>query len=244
MNKLNFKEAYNNWSEKIKQSESDFGIAMKKAIGGEFDANGKMERDILIQHGLTTSGYVIDIGCGSGRLSSPLSKYLTNGRYLGTDVVRDFIDHAKSVVDNERFKFELIEGIKINEVDFVADIVCFFSVFTHLLHEETFYYLQEAKRVLKPNGKIIFSFLEFYIPSHWLVFQYDINHIGDDKHLNMFISRNAIEIWAKHLDLNIDVIYDGDKPHIKLTEPIEKDDGTRYDTLGTLGQSICVLSKK
>ena len=30
----------------------------------------------------------------------------------------------------------------------------------------------------------------------------------------MFLSRDAI-IWAQHLGLNVDSIYDGDKPNIK-----------------------------
>jgi SAM-dependent methyltransferase len=117
-------------------------------------------------------------------------------------------------------------------------------VFTHLLHEETFNYLREAKRVLKPNGKIVFSFLEFYIPSHWNVFEYDIEHLGDEKHLNVFFGRDAISAWANHLNLEIESIFYGDKPFINLSNSITKEDGTVFENKGALGQSVCVLIKR
>lgn len=242
-NKFNFVDAYNIWTEKLKGKEKNHDIAMQKAIGGEFDAMGLMEKDILIQHGLQPSDYLIDVGCGSGRLSIPLSRYLTNGKYLGTDVVKDFLEYAdKNTPDN--FKFQLSNGFEIPEQDNSVDMICFFSVFSHLLHEETYSYLEEAKRVLKSKGKIIFSFLEFAIPSHWAVFENDYSHLNSEKPLNMFIERDAIKAWAEHLNLKIEGIYDGDKPHVKLNQPVIFENGTVQTSLGNLGQSVCVLVKE
>jgi SAM-dependent methyltransferase len=121
-------------------------------------------------------------------------------------------------------------------------MVCAFSVFTHLLHEQSFLYLQEAKRVLKPGGKAVFSFLEFHIYSHWDVFAHNIANL-ESGHLNQFVSRDGIEAWAHHLGLKIDAIFDGDKPHIPIQEPLRLNDGRVFETLGNLGQSVCVLSK-
>ena len=56
------------------------------AIGGQFEACGIIEREILIQYGLRPDDYVVDVGCGSGRLAKPLADYL-RGPYLGIDVV-------------------------------------------------------------------------------------------------------------------------------------------------------------
>jgi hypothetical protein len=122
-------------------------------------------------------------------------------------------------------------------------MVCFFSVFTHLLHEHSYTYLQEAKRVLKPNGKIIFSFLEFAIASHWSVFELNLSDMSVGAYpLNMFIGRDAIESWAAHLGLKILAIEDGDKPHIPVQAPIAFEDGRVMEGKGNMGQSICVLS--
>ena len=71
---------------KLFEADHDRDQAMRTTIGGEeFEAIGLLERAILIQYGLKKNAYVIDVGCGSGRLALPLSKYLS-GKYLGIDV--------------------------------------------------------------------------------------------------------------------------------------------------------------
>jgi SAM-dependent methyltransferase len=66
--------------------------AMALAIGGQFEAVGILSRQILIDAGLKDCNYLVDVGCGSGRLSHVLSVE----RYLGTDVVPDLLDYARS----------------------------------------------------------------------------------------------------------------------------------------------------
>ena len=129
---------------------------MQQAIGGQFEAFGVFEREILIQYGLRQDDYIIDVGYGSERLAKPLSHYLS-GKYLGIDIVPELCDYARQLVGRPEWRFEVAEGLQIPERDDVADMVCFFSVLTHLLHEQSYQYLQEARRVLKPGGKIIFS---------------------------------------------------------------------------------------
>jgi SAM-dependent methyltransferase len=50
--------------------------------------------------------------------------------------------------------------------DSVADYISFFSVITHLKPQESLQYLQDAKRTLKPGGKIIASFLDRNVKDH------------------------------------------------------------------------------
>ncbi len=213
--------------------------AMQQAVGGEFDAIGQMELDLLISVGLSADGFLIDVGCGSGRLAAPLASYL-RGDYLGTDVVPTLLDHARGLVQRPEWRFELSSDLTIPAQSGTADIVCFFSVFTHLPHEDTYHYLQEARRVLRPGGRVVFSFLEFAVKSHWTVFEADLQARGEPHPLNQFISRDGIEAWADHLGFEVENVWAGDEPYIPLSKPIDMN-GTSFDTLGTFGQSAAVL---
>ena len=229
----------------MKSLKRDYDIekVMEMAVGGDFEGVGTLEVEALKYFGLKEDSYLIDVGCGSGRLAKPLSSYLT-GRYLGIDIVPELHEHARRIVDRPDWKFETAKGLTIPEQDEVADVVCFFSVFTHLLHEQTYVYLQEAKRVLKPGGKIIFSFLDFTISDHWGVFERNVRDIGVNSHpLNMFISKEAISIWADHLGLQVLAIEDSDKRFIPLQKPVSFDAGGVMEECGFFGQSLCALKK-
>jgi SAM-dependent methyltransferase len=238
-NNLDHKAAYTAHVDSLKRS-GDYDKAMRTSIGGEFAAMGVMMRELLIMHGLTPASDVIDVGCGAGRLTKPLSTYLY-GHYLGTDVVDELVEYARAEAHRPDWHFQVTSGLDIPAANNSADMVCFFSVFTHLLHEESYRYLHEAKRVLRPGGRIVFSFLEFSIPSHWLVFDLNLATVGQARHHNQFMSRDGITKWAQELGLEVVAMYDGDKPHIPLPHPVELESGLRYEDLGTLGQSVCVL---
>jgi SAM-dependent methyltransferase len=219
--------------------------AAQLAVGGEFEAIGALLRETLIHQGLKKDQYVVDVGCGSGRLAKPLSEYLTDGKYLGIDVVPQLVDYAREISGRPDWRFEMAQGLTIPEADDKADMVCFFSVLTHLLHEESFVYLREAKRVLKRGGKIVLSFLDFRIADHWDIFQNsNLKDVGiGDQPLNVFISTDMLREWAKHLELEVEVIKDGDEPYVPLSQPIKFEDGRVWTQLAPFGQSLCVLRK-
>jgi SAM-dependent methyltransferase len=206
---------------------------MARAIGAasidEFHRSGQMELDLLVQSGLRPDHHLVDVGCGSGRLARPLSGYLT-GRYLGVDLVPDLVAHARSIAGRPDWRFEVIDHIGIPEADGQADMVCFFSVLTHLLHEQSYWSLEEAKRVLKPGGRVVFSFLEFHEPGHMPIFWATLAAAKAQvtAPMNVFIERGAIQRWADALVMELEEIRYG---------------GEAIVPEGNLGQSICVLRK-
>lgn len=203
--------------------------AMEIAIGGGFELIGGIEAGLVRHYGLPVDGYLIDVGCGSGRLAKPLSTWL-RGRYLGLDLVPDLVAHARQGAARADWRFEVVDHIGIPEADGQADMVCFFSVLTHLLHEQSYWYLEEARRVLKPGGVIVFSFLEFREPAHMKIFL-DTVEVARQRvlsPLNVFLDRGAIALWAEQLGLELVEIRGG---------------GDEVVAEGNLGQALCVLRK-
>ena len=92
-------------------------------------------------------------------------------------------------------------------------MVCAFSVFTHLLHEQSFVYMEDCRRVLRGGGKLVFSFLEFRVPSHWDVMEANVSALGTGTGvLNQFMSVDGIEAWAKHLNFDVLDIFEETRP--------------------------------
>jgi len=224
--KIKYSNHFQNLSDKFNDTK-----AAEIAVGGSFDKIGRIELEILKNNGLKKEDFIIDIGCGSGRLTKQLANFGVS-KYLGTDILPELLEHARKFTPNNDWTLSEVNNLIIPAEDGIADFVCFFSVFTHLLHEQTFLYLKEAKRVLKQNGKIIFSFLEFAVPSHWIVFETNLGHY-ENNHLNMFIEQNTIKLWAMKLGLSIQSITRGDNNQI--INDIEGDK--------SLGQSIAVATK-
>jgi hypothetical protein len=82
-----------------------------------------------------------------------------------------------------------------------------------LLHEEFFVYLEEARRVLRPGGRIIFSFLDLRTQACRPIFTQMTSKVRakhSSPHLDMFMGRDDIPTWAELLGLNLIDVVSGD----------------------------------
>jgi SAM-dependent methyltransferase len=217
--------------------------ALRLAIGGDFIAVGKLEYYLLRSLGMSDGHLVVDVGCGSGRLACQMAPS-PGIRYIGCDVVPRLIEYAKELCKRPDWDFVTTNGVDIPASDRSADFVVFFSVFTHLLHEDTFKYFREAARVLKPEGYLVLSFIEFRVPMNWSIFIAMVDHATPGQHLNQFIDRDGIQAWADHSGFEVVSIRAGDMPHIPIPEEIVFENGNRQGNLGTFGQSVAVLKRK
>jgi SAM-dependent methyltransferase len=155
-----FVRDYERFVRKLLKNSEGREAAMAKAVGGgDYYSIGAAEREVLSSLGLKRGDYVIDVGCGSGRLATALENGPTV-RYLGTDVVGELLAFARERCAGPDWRFEVVDGLTIPEGDGRADFVTFFSVLTHLRRREALSYLLEAKRVLKPSGRIVVSYLD------------------------------------------------------------------------------------
>ena len=119
---------------------------------------------------------VLELGCGHGRAAQGLLQLLRSpGSYHGIDVDRRQIELAQelisSVASNFRFTWADLYYAETNPQaearaeDYVFpfedesfDVVFAASLFTHLMPAQTANYFRESRRVLRPDGKILYSF--------------------------------------------------------------------------------------
>jgi ubiquinone/menaquinone biosynthesis C-methylase UbiE len=183
--------------------------AMSLAVGGFYQKIGTIEADILRYVGLTNGTSVIDLGCGSGRLASVLGQSM-NVEFTGIDIVQSLLDYAKAKAPSN-YRFLLHRELNIPAHNNQTDFVSAFSVFTHLLHAETYIYLQDIKRVLKKGGKLVFSFLEFSLEAHWAIFEATVDAQKNHSNLpvNMFIERSTIDTWCRKLGYKVEAYIPG-----------------------------------
>lgn len=116
--------------------------AMSLAVGGGFDTVGNIEKDILLYAGLKPGMTVLDYGSGSGRLAVALSKhfdirYIFDIKYIGIDIIDELLDYAASKTP-KHYKYIKHHNLSVPLKSGSVDLICAFSLFTHLLHSEAY----------------------------------------------------------------------------------------------------------
>jgi len=147
--------------------------------GGKFKSQGQEYFEYFknICH-ISPSSKILDIGCGLGRFSMPLRKYLNDdGDYYGFDIIPEQIEYCNknisvrypnfhfSVSDiyNQRYNQNgkyLASEYKFPHKDNFFDLVFLHSVFTHMTLPDVSNYLHEISRILKPAS---FSFISYFL---------------------------------------------------------------------------------
>jgi SAM-dependent methyltransferase len=115
---------------------------------------------------------LLDMGCGNKFVQAILDRGLPIGRYVGIDIHPGLIEFLQSNISDERFTFYTSntqndmynpEGEPLSEVTRLPveeasfDLICLFSVFTHLAPDDYVLMLKLLRRYIKPGGRIIFS---------------------------------------------------------------------------------------
>lgn len=211
----------------LRLHRDDRDLAFATAIGSEsvrwFKKQGKAQVAVLKHHGLVDGMAVYDLGCGSGRTADALKRSGWRGRYVGADIVREFVAELKR-------RCPAYEAVVHRRPSIVADdssldMVFHWSVFTHISPEECYLYLEDSFRALKPGGKTIFSFLEFAEPEHWSAFNSRVERLRRNKPLQLldtFLHRDWIAGWAAKIGFDPPAFTSGldTKDHPKMWQTI------------------------
>lgn len=175
--------------------------AMSLAVGGEWDRLGEMLSDFVLDLGVSNGMRLLDFGCGSGRLAYYLKQKCELSGYVGLDVVDELLDYAREKVPTPEYVFQNNQSLSLPTDLGVFDVICSFSVFTHLLQTEIYLYLRAMEQSLVPGGQFIFSFIE--LDTHWPVFELSCeahaHHGQPHPHLNQFLEKSQVTTMLQHL---------------------------------------------
>lgn len=218
------------------------GVNIDEVIGhGDFELIGRIELELLKMEGLQPEHTLVDLGCGVGRLAVHVIPTLNGGSYVGIDISQTMLKRAKAriaqAVPNPpcsvTWMKQTTSQFKLPENS--VDMMCAFSVFTHMEHEDSYRYLQDALRIVKPFGRFIFSCLPLTLPCSKEIF---LNSAGLDLKTRWRYVRNVttsvdymeeIARLAGWIPLRW---YAADEANIRLTNT-----GKMY----AFGQASCVL---
>jgi SAM-dependent methyltransferase len=115
---------------------------------------------------------VLDVGCGVKFSQAFLNRGVPVGQYVGVDVYREMIEFLQANVDDERLEYfhidvhnerynphgqPLTAETMLPVGDRLFDVICLFSVFTHLPPDEFRALLHVVRRHANTNGRLFFT---------------------------------------------------------------------------------------
>jgi SAM-dependent methyltransferase len=128
----------------------------------QFDGRRTVDRDFYLGEANKTSGRILDLGCGSGRLLIPMMKL---GReVVGVDYSIEMLDVLRSSASAQAISPILIQS-RFEHLDIAllpgrqqsySLIVCAFNSFLHLMDQQSqIVFLKKVRSLLTPAGKFI-----------------------------------------------------------------------------------------
>ncbi len=156
---------------------------------------------------------LLDMGCGNKFTQAILEGGLPINRYVGIDIHPELIEFLKSSVSDDRFTFytsntqnamynpqgePLSEKTRLPLEEESFDIICLFSVFTHLAPDDYVAMLKLLRRYIKPEGKIFFSLF--------------VNELTDGGH--GFIDKMALSIGSSLTEKELEIGFQGPKDFV------------------------------
>lgn len=143
-----------------------------KFVGNTRLENGAAQLELLLIEGLKQDQYVLEIGCGALVASIPIMSYLDDGHFVGIEPNQWLIHDSLNIRENYELCFKKAPQFFYNSnfdgslANIEFDYIIAHSIISHAANWQFLQFLENCAKVLKPNGKVIFS-LRLTKPNKW-----------------------------------------------------------------------------
>jgi len=134
-----------NFTRNFLADQPAFFSLLRKVIEINFIKQKKIIREVF---NLNSGNKILDIGCGTGEFAGLFSKC----DYCGIDISDKYIKYAAK---KNKGNFKVMDATSLRFSDNSFDYVLIMAILHHLDDNNVNKLLLEAKRVLKPGGKIL-----------------------------------------------------------------------------------------
>jgi len=160
--------------------------------------------DVRALAAVTAQDDVLEIGCGAGRVGRFLAQHC--GRWTGGDVSPNMLHFAATALaDLPNVSTVQLNGYDLTGVaDRSFDVVYCTGVFMHLDEWERYRYIVEARRVLRPGGRLYVDNFNLLEPEGWALFMEHFRMDPSKRPAN--VSRHStpaeLEAYVTHAGFN------------------------------------------
>jgi trans-aconitate methyltransferase len=141
-------------------------VTAVKWNAADYAANSSIQqgwaRDLIANVTFRGDEWILDVGCGDGKVTAEIARIVPQGRVTGTDVSPEMINFARKKfppANHSNLEFEVCDARKLSQKLFsppqTVDLV-FSNAALHWVddHEQ---FLNAAASVLKPGGRLVIS---------------------------------------------------------------------------------------
>jgi arsenite methyltransferase len=109
----------------------------------------------MAQIALPKAARVLEVGCGNGAATKLIMQHVNPAQLVGIDPSPVFIEMARQAfADEPRVSFAISDATATGQADAFFDLVIAHTVYSHLVVDPEGA-LAEARRVLRPGGKLV-----------------------------------------------------------------------------------------